>query len=186
MIIDIVKGDLLDMFDNGDFWAIAHGCNCFNTMGSGIAAQIRDRYPAAWEVDQKTPKGARSKLGLYTTAEVENGYIFNLYTQYTHWDLNDMLDYDAINKCFVLLNIYAEYMELSKPLGIPKIGAGLAMGDWERIRPLIDHATPDLDIVLVEWEPKKTMGGPDNTNQIGNFLKDFSPVKEGKKVGYVL
>ena len=43
----IVKGDLLQMGKDGTFDIILHGCNCFNTMGAGIAAQIATKFPDA-------------------------------------------------------------------------------------------------------------------------------------------
>ena len=43
------KGNLIDMAEAGKFHIIVHGCNCFNTMGSGIAKEIRNRYPRAYE-----------------------------------------------------------------------------------------------------------------------------------------
>ena len=35
-------GDLIEMAVCGDFNLIAHGCNCFCTMGAGIAKGIRE------------------------------------------------------------------------------------------------------------------------------------------------
>lgn len=175
-IIDVVKGDLLDMFDAGEFWAIGHGCNCFNTMGNGIAKQIKERYPEAYQADQNTKKGLREKLGSFTLAEYPAGdggykYIYNLYTQYTHWDVNDMLSLNAVRKCFETLDIYGYYGISYKPFGIPKIGAGLAMGDWDEISAVINEATPNLKITLVEWEPKVNTSGPDNNNSLFDMVK---------------
>ena len=56
-MIKFVTGDLLDKAENGDYDIIVHGCNCFCVMGSGIAAQIRERYPEAAEIDKQTLRG---------------------------------------------------------------------------------------------------------------------------------
>ena len=61
------QGDVLEMAANGAFNIVVHGCNCFCAMGSGIAAQVRRQYPAAWQVDQDTEAGDYNKLGNYTT-----------------------------------------------------------------------------------------------------------------------
>jgi len=39
----VLKGNLLDYFDNSteNITVLAHGCNCFNVMGAGIAKQIK-------------------------------------------------------------------------------------------------------------------------------------------------
>ena len=39
------KGNLLDLAEAGLFDVVVQGCNCFNTMGGGIAREIRERYP---------------------------------------------------------------------------------------------------------------------------------------------
>jgi hypothetical protein len=41
VMVKIVKGDLL----KSDCQYIAHGVNCQGVMNSGIAKQIRDKYP---------------------------------------------------------------------------------------------------------------------------------------------
>ena len=49
-----VKGDLLAMGKDGTFDIILHGCNCFNVMGAGIAAQIAAQFPDAKLADDET------------------------------------------------------------------------------------------------------------------------------------
>ena len=45
------KGNLIDMAEAGEFDVIVHGCNCQNTMGSGIAKEMRARYPGVYQAD---------------------------------------------------------------------------------------------------------------------------------------
>ena len=40
--MNIVKGNLVTLALAGEFDVIIHGCNCFNTMGSGVAKDIGD------------------------------------------------------------------------------------------------------------------------------------------------
>jgi len=49
---------------------IGHCCNCFCTMGSGVAAAIKAKYPEAYDADCKTKKGDRTKLGTLSLAVV--------------------------------------------------------------------------------------------------------------------
>lgn len=46
-----IEGDLIQMALNGDFDIIAHGCNCFNTMRSGIAKTIIDTWNGVAIID---------------------------------------------------------------------------------------------------------------------------------------
>src|SRR5574343_701337 len=78
-----IDGDIVEMLLNNEVDAIAHGCNCFNTMGAGLAAQIKLNLKFASDIDNKTAKGSFHKLGdLSWSKGVSAGWVFNLYTQY--------------------------------------------------------------------------------------------------------
>lgn len=134
-----VNGDLIKLANHGDFDIIIHGCNCFCTMGAGIAKAIKQEFPSAYfEADLKTQKGLRNKLGTYSLSIERGLVIINAYTQYTYWDKNDMLDYSAVLSVFQKIKLDFDSSEVIPKIGIPKIGAGLAGGDWERIEELIE------------------------------------------------
>lgn len=57
-----IDGDLIALAREGHFDLIAHGCNCFCTMGARIARGIRAAFPEAYEADLNTKKGDRAKL----------------------------------------------------------------------------------------------------------------------------
>lgn len=168
-----IKGDLVKLAQAGEFSVIVHGCNCFCAMGSGIAPQIAKAFPLAEEEDNGTAKGDVGKLGTYSVAYiVETGlYVINAYTQFTftgrkHGKVD--LDYNALREAFETMNSdipeAVEFLDVvdpelqlgKKPIGIPMIGAGLAGGDWNLISKIINKATPDLDITLVEYQPDDT------------------------------
>lgn len=134
----------------GQFDLIVHGCNCFCTMGAGIAKQIRTHFPQAWEADLATAPGDRSKLGTYSTVCVDTPsgrlYVINAYTQYHHSGDGVLVDYDAINKAFSTLKKQFS----GNRMGYPKIGAGLARGDWKIISKIIDSALDGESHTLVE------------------------------------
>ena len=57
------NGDLIRMFSGGEFDLIVHGCNCFHTMGAGIAGTIAKQFPYAAKVDREcTAYGDITKL----------------------------------------------------------------------------------------------------------------------------
>ena len=98
-----VRGDLIQLAQDGAFDVIAHGCNCMCTMGAGIARGIKAAFPAAFRADLGTRKGDRAKLGTCTHAEcpIPGGQVVvvNAYTQY-HWRGRGVLvDYDAVASC---------------------------------------------------------------------------------------
>lgn len=61
--MNVVHGDLLSLMEDGTFDVMIHGCNCFNTMGGGIAGQISKRWPMVSAVDILTESGDINKLG---------------------------------------------------------------------------------------------------------------------------
>lgn len=145
MPIEVLKGDLLEKID--EFNVIVHGCNCFCVMGAGIALQIKKKFPQAYMADLDTVAGDKSKLGTYTKAMHNQTTIINAYTQYsTTNEVN--VDYNAIREVFTKLNKHYS----GSLVGIPKIGAGLAGGDWDKIYNIISEVTPDLYIKVIEYE----------------------------------
>lgn len=79
-----IEGNLLDFAEQGKFDYIIHGANCFCTFGSGIARQIKDRYPKAFMVDQLTQKGDDSKLGKFTQAYIDTTFFTRPEGKHTH------------------------------------------------------------------------------------------------------
>lgn len=137
-------GNLITMGINGTFDCIVHGCNLYNTMGGGIAAEVNKRLNEAYQADLKTVKGDRKKLGTYTFAVIDGLTVINAYTQATFWDPSDMLDYDAVDK--VMAKIAVDFP--NKRIGMPLIGAGLAGGKWSKLLPIIEKYLPDAFIVV--------------------------------------
>lgn len=157
-MLKTISGDLIEMAKAGMFDVIIHGCNCFNTMGAGIAKQIRATWPGAYYVDCKTPNGDIAKLGTCSqyVARVLNNkplLIINAYTQFRYYGEENerLVNYDAIRSVFHNLGKLTSVLGIKARIGIPRIGAGLAGGDWNVIRQIIEEETNDLDITLVEY-----------------------------------
>lgn len=123
------KGNLIDLAEEGHFNIIVHGCNCYNTMGKGIAKEIRERYPDAYTADVTTVPGDKEKLGNYTTMLGKQFNIINAYTQYSFWSHGkgkvDLFEYDSFST--ILDKLAAQYP--TSKFGFPHIGMGLAGGD---------------------------------------------------------
>lgn len=147
-----IQGDLLKLAYEGKFEVVVHGANCFCTMGSGIAKQIKALYPEAYEADLKTIKGDKNKLGTYTGAPIMRGekafVIVNAYTQYTYGTDSMKVDYEALRRCFN--GIKKEFYGCT--IGYPLIGCGLAGGSWEVVSKIIDEELQGEDHTLVEYK----------------------------------
>ncbi len=147
----VIKGDLIKLAIDGVFDVIIHGCNCQCVMGAGIAKSIKSHFPEAYDADLKTQKGDASKLGSISFATVvrknEELTIVNGYTQYHWYGSGVLVDYDAIRS--VMKNVKSTFA--GKRIGYPRIGAGLAKGDWETIIKIINQELDGEDHTLVEY-----------------------------------
>lgn len=132
------KGNLLDLAEAGEFDIVVQGCNCFNTMGGGIAREIRERYPQVAAADQLTARGNYFKLGTWTLEIVgqDNRFtIINAYTQFNMSTGEDVFEYAAFE--LILKKLLHKYP--GKRFGFPYIGMGLAGGDRTRILPMLEE-----------------------------------------------
>jgi len=148
----IVEGDLIKLAIEGEFDLIVHGCNCFCTMGAGIAKTIKEYFPEAYEADMNTVRGSREKLGSITSTNVirnnNNIIIVNGYTQYSPTGKEILVDYKAVSSVFrEIKKLYSGYR-----IGYPMIGAGLAKGDWKIISNIILEQLTGEDHTLVRYK----------------------------------
>lgn len=156
------KGNLLDLAEAGEFDIVVQGCNCFNTMGGGIAREIRHRYPEVALEDSKTIRGDYTKLGTWTVGyawynthkgdDSDNFIIINAYTQYNMSTGEDVFEYNAF--LLILQKLAHEFK--GKRIGFPYIGMGLAGGDKDIIIPMLEwfaeqHAESGGTTTLVEF-----------------------------------
>jgi O-acetyl-ADP-ribose deacetylase (regulator of RNase III) len=148
-----LQGDLIKLALNGEFDLIVHGCNCFCTMGAGIAKGIKLQFPEAYAADLDTRYGDKDKLGTVSWAKAKaykgELIVVNAYTQYEFQGQSPLVDYDAIRTSFA--QIKDKFPGLR--IGYPLIGSGLAGGDWEKISQIIEEELDGEDHTLVVFEP---------------------------------
>jgi O-acetyl-ADP-ribose deacetylase (regulator of RNase III) len=151
-MIRYVDGDLLKLADENNFDVIAQGCNCFCVMGSGIAPQIKAKYPEAYAVDCETTAGDVKKLGTITYTKNTTPIVVNIYSQYDTKGRRQGkmdLDYDALRS-----GIKAMKENFSgKRFGLPQIGSGLAGGDWTIIEKIIEEEMRGEYVTIVNYVP---------------------------------
>jgi O-acetyl-ADP-ribose deacetylase (regulator of RNase III) len=146
-----IDGDLIQLAKEGKFDVIGHGCNCFHSMGAGIAKSIKQTWPEAHLADQCSRYGDRNKLGTFTqldTFETGELTVLNLYTQFKYTSIQVDVDYDAVRKC--MKAVKKRYS--GKRIGFPLIGAGLSGGDWNIISQIIEDELGDEDVTIVKFK----------------------------------
>jgi len=146
-MITYVQGDIF----KGTEDVIVHGCNCLCNFGAGIALQVLRLYPQAYDADKATERGNANKLGTFTSWTGQHCYdlartvtIVNAYTQFYPSVKLKPFDYQAFFSVIMKISkIFAD-----KTIAMPKIGAGLAGGDWNRITAMIDGWFGDKEVKI--------------------------------------
>lgn len=152
MPLKYVKGDILDA-PNG---IIGHQVNCMMVMGSGLAKQIKDKYPRVYTeyVEIMGKAEPRNRLGKCQIIEVRPGQLFvaNLFGQFNYGRNGRHTDYNALAQALYGLNDWHnKYCPIDFPIYIPSgIGCGLGGGSWEIVNNIIKNAVPNAIIVRKE------------------------------------
>lgn len=140
------KGDLLE----SDCDVIIHCCNCFNRMGSGIAKALADKYPGIREADNMTKAGDKKKLGSFSFYSEGDVHIFNLYGQYRYGTEKRQVNYEALIKGLYSIKKFIEESEIDvRKIGTYQLGCGLAGGNWEIVKPIIEEVFPIEILVYI-------------------------------------
>lgn len=141
------KGNLFD----SKCRVIAHGVNCQGAFGSGVAGQIAKLYPYAKTCYLAKHHGARWNLGDVQFVGVNDDRIIaNCATQFNYGRSGIYVDYDAVAKCFNQVFSYAKNLEFD--VAIPWIGCGLAGGDKEEVRRILQQCYQGRNLHLEIWE----------------------------------
>lgn len=168
-----IDGDLIEMFKKGEFDVIAHGCNCYATMGAGIALTVGNEFPEAKQADEdlEIPNGIK-RLGKLSYTEIDidkkSGYdtslLFNLYTQYNpgrDFRMNGFIKSikamkKVIKEEFSYINEKGkrEFLGENVRIGLPLIGCGIAGGDWDEVSEVIKTELSEFDVTIIHFKQK--------------------------------
>lgn len=142
---------------------IAHQVNCMGVMGSGVAKQIKAKYPNVFatykrfcESQKKHPEKMLGTVLISVEQSEEVGFpkrcIANLFAQYKYGrDGKCYTDYEALEKSLKGLANYANSMHLT--VAIPyKMGCALGGGDWDNIVfPMIEQIFCNTDLIICKY-----------------------------------
>ena len=159
------KGNLLE--SNCDY--ICQQVNCMGKMNSGIAKQIREKWPVVYQnymakCNFSHPSGyIRPELLLgdiqivglwddYNETKFHQSVI-NMYSQLNYgYDGRRYTSYDAFWNC---VNLIKQSVPTDKKIGFPyNIGCGLGGANWNVILTMIDTVLADYTVEIYVLEDK--------------------------------
>lgn len=92
-------------------------------------------------------------MGTCSFAEIPVGSssltVVNAYTQYYWRGRGPKVDYAAVRLCMAWIRKHYP----GRRIGLPRLGAGLAGGDWPTISTITEEELAGEDVTLVEYQP---------------------------------
>ena len=157
----MIKHIKCDIFESGAD-VICHQVNCQGVMGSGIAKQVRDKYPKVYEEylklcseyrnDTKALLGRTQYVSTWGDGKGNFGGIVNLFAQ-------DKFGYDG--KCYtnyfslrICLEEVRRHVYNGKSVAIPYLmGCHRGGGDWNVVYKMIEEvfADSDCEVLICEY-----------------------------------
>ena len=166
----VIEGNLINLALRGHFDVIGHGVNCFCLQRAGIACALNNVFGTGdsriYSLEGTYQKGDKTKLGLIQGYSFSLPYnvpalgmlpvetdrkevtVLNCYTQYSAGIDKVYLDYEALAKCLTKINEDYE----GKEVGLPKIGCGLAGGDWKIVSDMMQDILTKVSLTVVIYK----------------------------------
>ena len=157
-MIKIIDGDLFDT----DAKFICHQVNCMGKMRSGVALQVREKFPHVYEEYKKV--ASPKMLGKVQVVPVDPsfvGYPFrgipqekqlicNLFAQNKYgYDGKQYTDINALLECFGVVAWIAQHFIANGKIAMPyKIGCARGGANWDEVYKIIEYAFSNCAIEL--------------------------------------
>jgi len=150
MPITIRDGDLLESGER----VICHQVNCQGVMGSGLAKQIKAKWPEVYSSYKKYCDSFTNKkllLGKAQGVRVNGNtqIVYNLFGQNTYGYGHLYTSYDALQKCFIRVAAKHRGQTIAMPY---MLGCNRGGGDWSVVYKMIEDAFAYCNVVLYRKE----------------------------------
>ena len=147
----MIKHIKCDIFESGAD-IICHQVNCQGVMGSGIAKQVREKFPWVYATYKETCNSAKTLMGLAQGVYInETQKIINVFGQKNYgYDGKCYTDYNALRYAFENINRWYK----GKTIAIPYLmGCHRGGGDWNIVYKMIEEvfADSDCEVLICEY-----------------------------------
>ena len=153
----MIKHIKCDIFESGAD-IICHQVNCQGVMGSGIAKQVREKFPWVYKeykefCDDERAHG-RTPLGRWQSVRIDPfsmKEIINIFAQENYgYDGQCYTDYEALRGCFNEINRTTPNATIAIPY---LMGCHRGGGDWNIVYKMIEEIFEDHDgdVLICEY-----------------------------------
>ncbi len=146
-MIKIIEGNLFE--SKADI--ICHQCNCQGVMGSGVAAEVKRRYPEVFKAYRKDYEDGKLQLGYVNFAKATtNQIIANMCGQEKYgYDGKQYTQYEKLQECFDKVVAYARKLQGSPVIAFPYLmSCHRGGGDWNIVYEMIEKTFQDFDVEI--------------------------------------
>lgn len=147
-MIKIICGDLLESSAK----YICHQVNCQGVMGSGVAKQIREKYPIVFQkyklLCDQYAESRGELLGQIQGVRIsENTAIINIFGQF-HYGRGKAA-YTDISALRSGCREIADHIKIGNTIAMPyRIGCGLGNGDWGEVLDMLTDVFREHYLIL--------------------------------------
>ena len=147
-MIKIIEGNIFDSNAN----IICHQCNCQGVMGSGVAAEVKKRYPHVFNAYRKDYLDGKLELGYvcFATAKYDQ-VIANMCGQDKFgYDGSVYTNYNKLQECLdnVVAFALCEY-DVRPTIAFPyRMSCHRGGGDWNVVYKMIEDTFKDFDVEI--------------------------------------
>ena len=150
---------------------VAHQVNCMGVMGSGVASQVKRKYPEAYKAYKSyCDQNEHYRIGMLGSVQIvpvsfmPDGepriFVANLFAQFDYGRSKYTVytNYTALRQCLHKLRDFS--VEHEAIIALPwHIGCDRGNGDWDgHVYPMIQSILSDREVLLCEYPPKEIYG----------------------------
>lgn len=151
-MLKIIKGNIFE----SNATAILHQVNCQGVMGSGVAKQVREKYPSVYQSYKRAcenlgPYGVFGKIQVCTINSDKSRFIVNLFSQLNYGYSGCYTDYEKLRECLKKVNERFSGCTVAIPY---LLGCGRGGGNWEIVSKMIEETLTDCDVAFYQYDGK--------------------------------
>jgi len=179
MGITIIEGNLF----NTSAGIICHQCNCQGIMGSGVAAEVKKRYPEVFESYRTDFEKGMLKLGYVNFAKNKKGQIIANMCGQDHFGYDNSVytNYDKLQMCFDSVAKYADENFDSRPvIAFPYLmSCHRGGGDWNIVYKMIEETFKNFEVQIWRLNPQQgcadmyNFNAEETKNKCIQWIRDY-------------